>query len=175
MCDVTQGEWCLIDNANEYWWDTFSDCGSMNAGAELLATVKLVRDFGVIVDVLRGREGLVHMTEISHSVRGLDAPKLLKEGDTLTVKVLGADPISGSLKLSRKAMLDPSLDDPLVVKVQHLSRPTHSKSSPSEVKKQIIGQSQPPQRLTEAAEMLEVEVSFNPLFRQSSENTFSLG
>ena len=70
-----------------------------------MATVKSVRDFGVIVDVLRGRDGLLHMSEISHRVRGLDAPKLLSEGDSILVKCIGSDPISGTLKLSRKVVL----------------------------------------------------------------------
>ena len=47
-------------------------------GDELTATVTDVKDFGAIVEILRGRMGLLHMTEISHHASGRPVASLLK-------------------------------------------------------------------------------------------------
>jgi polyribonucleotide nucleotidyltransferase len=47
-------------------------------GDELTATVTDVKDFGAIVEILRGRMGLLHMTEISHHASGKPVATLLK-------------------------------------------------------------------------------------------------
>ncbi len=64
--------------------------------------VKLM-DFGAFVEILPGRDGLIHISELAHNrVRAVG--DVLKEGDVVKVKVLGVDD-RGKVRLSRKALL----------------------------------------------------------------------
>ncbi|EQD70126.1 Ribosomal protein S1, RNA binding domain protein [mine drainage metagenome] len=62
-------------------------------------------DFGAIVSVLPGRDGLLHISQIAHE-RVNAVGDYLKEGQQLKVKVLEADE-KGRLRLSLKALLEP--------------------------------------------------------------------
>jgi polyribonucleotide nucleotidyltransferase len=62
-------------------------------------------DFGAIVSVLPGRDGLLHISQIAHE-RVNAVADYLKEGQQLKVKVLEADE-KGRLRLSLKALLEP--------------------------------------------------------------------
>jgi polyribonucleotide nucleotidyltransferase len=68
---------------------------------------KVVRimDFGAFVEIMPGRDGLVHISELDHS-RVRAVTDVLKEGDVVKVKVLGIDD-RGKIRLSRKALLPP--------------------------------------------------------------------
>lgn len=60
-----------------------------------------VLDFGAFVEILPGKEGLVHISEMSE--KRLDSPKeVVNEGDQVTVKLTGIDD-RGRLQLSMKA------------------------------------------------------------------------
>jgi polyribonucleotide nucleotidyltransferase len=63
--------------------------------------VKIV-DFGAFVNFLGARDGLVHISEIANQ-RIAKVTDVLKEGDTVRVKVLGVDD-RGKVKLSIKAV-----------------------------------------------------------------------
>ncbi len=65
--------------------------------------VKTVMPYGVFVDFL-GKSGLLHVSEISHS-RIDKVEEVFKEGDPVKVKLIGVDPKTGKLRLSRKALL----------------------------------------------------------------------
>jgi len=65
--------------------------------------VKKIVDFGAFVEILPGTDGLLHISEISHD-RIRNVADVLKEGDTIEVKVLDVDR-AGKIKLSRKALL----------------------------------------------------------------------
>ena len=52
--------------------------------------------------VLRGRDGLLHMSEISHNITGPEATAMLSVGQHIDVKCVGVDPLSGAVKLSAK-------------------------------------------------------------------------
>jgi polyribonucleotide nucleotidyltransferase len=67
-------------------------------------TVKRVVPFGAFVEILPGRDGLVHISELEHR-RVAKVEDVLREGDTVMVKVIGIDR-EGKVKLSRKAALD---------------------------------------------------------------------
>ncbi len=68
------------------------------------ATVKSVVAFGAFVEFLPGKQGLVHISEISWKrLEALDG--LVKEGDIMKVKLIGTDPKSGKFKLSRKVLI----------------------------------------------------------------------
>ncbi len=68
-------------------------------------TVLKLLDFGAIVSVLPGRDGLLHISQIAHE-RVNSVADYLKEGQAVRVKVLEADE-KGRLRLSMKALLEP--------------------------------------------------------------------
>ena len=68
------------------------------------ATVKSIMPFGAFVEFLPGKQGLVHISEVSWK-RLETLEGVLKEGDKVKVKLIGTDPKSGKFKLSRKALL----------------------------------------------------------------------
>jgi polyribonucleotide nucleotidyltransferase len=67
-------------------------------------TVLRLLDFGAIVSVLPGKDGLLHISQISHQ-RVNAVSDFLKEGQQIKVKVLEADE-KGRLRLSMKALLE---------------------------------------------------------------------
>ena len=70
--------------------------------AILTGTVTSLADFGAFVD-LGGLQGLVPMSELSHSRVGRASDRL-SLGETVTVKVLRVDPERGKVTLSLKAL-----------------------------------------------------------------------
>jgi small subunit ribosomal protein S1 len=71
-------------------------------GALLPGTVASLADFGAFID-LGGVQGLVPLSEISHSRVGRPADRL-RVGDAVTVKVLRIDEAKGKVSLSLKAL-----------------------------------------------------------------------
>jgi len=73
-------------------------------GDEYQATVKTIQPYGAFVEFLPGKQGLLHISEVSwkrlESLEGV-----LKEGDVVKVKLTGTDPKTGKFKLSRKVLL----------------------------------------------------------------------
>lgn len=68
------------------------------------ATVKGIKEFGAFVEFLPGKQGLLHISEISWKrLESMDG--VLKEGDTVKVKLIGVDQKTGKFKLSRKALM----------------------------------------------------------------------
>jgi polyribonucleotide nucleotidyltransferase len=66
-------------------------------------TVKNIMPFGAFVEIARGKDGLLHISEIEW--RRLEkVEEVLKEGDSIEVKLIGKDD-RGKLKLSRKVLL----------------------------------------------------------------------
>ncbi|MBV6479532.1 MAG: Polyribonucleotide nucleotidyltransferase [Ignavibacteria bacterium] len=65
--------------------------------------VKGIKDFGAFVEILPGKEGLLHISEIDHK-RTVKVEDVLKVGQEIQVKLMGIDD-SGKLKLSRKVLL----------------------------------------------------------------------
>ncbi len=66
--------------------------------------VKLL-EFGALVNILPGKDGLLHISEISNE-RVKDVKDFLQEGQVVRVKLLAADD-RGRLRLSMKALLNP--------------------------------------------------------------------
>jgi len=69
-----------------------------------MGKVVRITTFGAFVEILPGKDGLVHISELDFS-RVAKVEDVCQEGDTLLVKVIGIDPISGKVRLSRKAAL----------------------------------------------------------------------
>jgi polyribonucleotide nucleotidyltransferase len=68
------------------------------------ATVKSIMPFGAFVEFLPGKQGLVHISEVSWK-RLETLEGVLNEGDKVKVKLIGTDPKSGKFKLSRKILI----------------------------------------------------------------------
>ncbi len=66
-------------------------------------TVKTIRDFGAFVEILPGKDGLVHISELADFRVG-KVQDICKEGDTMWVKVLDVDR-DGKIRLSRRAAM----------------------------------------------------------------------
>ncbi|MFK7694056.1 polyribonucleotide nucleotidyltransferase [Paenibacillus sp. HJGM_3] len=75
-------------------------------GETYLGTVKRIEKFGAFVEILPGKEGLVHISQIS-TERVAKVEDVLKLGDQITVKVTEIDN-QGRVNLSRKATLQPA-------------------------------------------------------------------
>jgi polyribonucleotide nucleotidyltransferase len=63
--------------------------------------VKRIVPFGAFVEILPGRDGLVHISELENR-RVARVEDVVREGETVIVKVIGIDR-EGKIKLSRKA------------------------------------------------------------------------
>ncbi len=66
--------------------------------------VTKILDFGALVNILPGKDGLLHISQIAHQ-RVEKVEDFLKEGQIVTVKVLETDE-KGRIKLSMKALLE---------------------------------------------------------------------
>jgi polyribonucleotide nucleotidyltransferase len=73
-------------------------------GAVYEGKVVKLMPFGAFVEFLPGKDGLLHVSEISWE-RVENVEDVLKEGDVVEVKLIEVDPKTGKLKLSRKALL----------------------------------------------------------------------
>lgn len=72
-------------------------------GAVYTGKVKRILKFGAFVEILPGREGLVHISELEHH-RVNKVEDVVNIGDEVTVKVIKKE--DGKIDLSRKALLD---------------------------------------------------------------------
>ncbi len=76
----------------------------VEVGRTYEGTVLKLLDFGAIVSVLPGKDGLLHISQIAHE-RVNSVTDHLKEGQVVRVKVLEADE-KGRLRLSMKALME---------------------------------------------------------------------
>ncbi|MEO1449952.1 MAG: polyribonucleotide nucleotidyltransferase, partial [Bacteroidota bacterium] len=68
------------------------------------AKVKSIQDYGAFVEFLPGKEGLLHISEISwERLPSMDG--VFNIGDSLQIKLTGVDPKSGKYRLSHKVLL----------------------------------------------------------------------
>ena len=74
-------------------------------GEEYEGTVKKIVDFGAFVEFLPGKEGLLHISEISWT-RLPSMEGVLKEGEKVKVKLLEVDKKTGKFRLSRKVLME---------------------------------------------------------------------
>jgi polyribonucleotide nucleotidyltransferase len=73
-------------------------------GDEYEGVVKGIKEFGAFVEFMPGKQGLLHISEISWK-RLETMEGIFNEGDTVKVKLIGLDPKTGKFKLSHKALL----------------------------------------------------------------------
>ncbi len=102
IIDIMADNKTAIDAAKEW-------IGGITAVPELDKTyfgkVKSIVAFGAFVEILPGKDGLLHISEIDHK-RIENVEDVLHQGDKIKVKLIGIDPRSGKLKLSRKALIE---------------------------------------------------------------------
>lgn len=81
----------------------------MEVGKVYLGTVKRILDFGAIVELANGKDGLVHISELEPK-RVEKVTDILQENDELLVKCIekGRD---GKIRLSRKQALDENIEN----------------------------------------------------------------
>lgn len=73
-------------------------------GEEYEAKVKSIMPYGAFVEFMPGKQGLLHISEVSWKrLENLDG--ILKEGDVVKVKLIGIDHKTGKFKLSRKVLI----------------------------------------------------------------------
>ena len=68
-------------------------------------TVKSIVPFGAFIEFLPGKQGLLHISEVSWS-RLETLEGVMKEGDKVKIKLVGTDPKTGKLRLSRKVLME---------------------------------------------------------------------
>ena len=73
-------------------------------GKEYRGTVKRIMPFGAFVEILPGKEGLLHISELAHR-RVEKVEDIVSEGDHIQVKVLEID-TGGKMRLSHKALIE---------------------------------------------------------------------
>lgn len=67
--------------------------------------IKSIVSFGAFVEILPGKEALLHISEIDYKRFETMEETGLKEGDIIEVKLIGVDQKTGKLKLSHKVLL----------------------------------------------------------------------
>mgnify|MGYP001186280764 FL=1 len=77
--------------------------GHLDEGATYNGTVKAIKEYGAFVEIVPGKEGLLHISELTHGhVKRVE--DILVVGDQVDVKLLKVEH-GGKLRLSRKALL----------------------------------------------------------------------
>ena len=69
-------------------------------------TVKSVMPYGCFVEILPGKEGLLHISEIEWKRLESVEEAGIKEGDKIKVKLLEVDPKTGKYKLSHRVLIE---------------------------------------------------------------------
>ncbi len=97
---------CLSEEAGKAAMDRIrAITAEVEVGKVYEGPVLRLLDFGAIVQLLPGKDGLLHISQIAHE-RVNSVSDYLKEGQVVKVKVLEADD-KGRVRLSRKALLEP--------------------------------------------------------------------
>ncbi len=77
--------------------------GQLDEGATYKGTVKAIKEYGAFVEIVPGKEGLLHISELEHGhVKKVE--DVISVGDQIDVKLLKVEH-GGKLRLSRKALL----------------------------------------------------------------------
>ena len=74
-------------------------------GTEYVGKIKSIVDFGAFVEILPGKEGLLHISDISWE-RLESMADVFEEGEEVKVKLIEFDERNGKLRLSRKVLLE---------------------------------------------------------------------
>ena len=78
--------------------------GDIEVGKTYRGRVRTLKEFGVFVEVMPGKDGMVHISELAN-FRVNKVEDICREGDEMWVKCIGVDE-KGRVRLSRKAALE---------------------------------------------------------------------
>ena len=93
---------------------------TVQVGKIYQGTVNSIREFGAFLEILPGRDGLCHVSEISSGYID-NVADLIRVGDEFAVQVIEVDD-HGRIKLSRRRALEElGEEDPLAEKIQKMS------------------------------------------------------
>ena len=67
--------------------------------------IRSIVSFGAFVEILPGKDALLHISEIDYKRFETMEETGLKEGDEIEVKLIGVDAKTGKLKLSKKVLM----------------------------------------------------------------------
>jgi len=76
------------------------------AGMRLTGTVRKLLDFGAVVELEPGIEGMIHRSELSWTRKDVKPTEVLSEGDVVDVSVLAVEPEDRRIRLSLKEVTD---------------------------------------------------------------------
>lgn len=80
-------------------------CADPEVGEVYVGKVKNIMEFGAFIEFMPGREGLLHISEITwERLESMDG--VLESGEEVKVKLLDIDEKTGKFKLSRKVLLE---------------------------------------------------------------------
>lgn len=85
-------------------WDNVA--ATYEPGMRLTGTVSRLLDFGAVVELEPGVEGMIHRSELSWTKKDVKPTQVLSEGDVVDVAVLEVDAKSRRIRLSLKAVSD---------------------------------------------------------------------
>jgi len=83
---------------------------SPEIGKNYKGTVKRIEPYGAFVEILPGQDGLLHISEMAHSRVG-QVTDVMQMGDEIEVQVVGVEPDTGKIRLSRKPLLPPPTEE----------------------------------------------------------------
>jgi polyribonucleotide nucleotidyltransferase len=94
---------------------------SAEIGKNYKGTVERVEPYGAFVEILPGQDGLLHISEMAHG-RVNQVSDVMQLGDELEVQVVGIEPDSGKIRLSRKPLLPPPTEEEMAAARERESR-----------------------------------------------------
>jgi len=83
-------------------WDKISS--DIKVGSRIKGKISSITDYGLFVEIERGVEGLVHISEISWTDRITNLPQKFKPGQEIEVLVVSVDPENRRMSLSVKQL-----------------------------------------------------------------------
>lgn len=78
--------------------------GKPEEGEVYEGTVRSIKEYGAFVEIMPGKDGLLHISEIAHE-RIKNVEDVLTEGEKIQVKLIKVEP-GGKLRLSRRVLLE---------------------------------------------------------------------
>jgi polyribonucleotide nucleotidyltransferase len=83
---------------------------SAEIGTNYKGTIKRIEPYGAFVEIMPGQDGLLHISEMAHGRVG-QVTDVMQIGDEVEVQVVGIEPDSGKIRLSRKPLLPPPTEE----------------------------------------------------------------
>ena len=110
MSDGQRAQMMALEKAAEAQRRITELTAEIEVGRVYEGTVLKILDFGAIIQVFPGKDGLLHISQIAHE-RVNQVSDYLKEGQVVSVKAIETDD-RGRVKLSMKALLEKPAREP---------------------------------------------------------------